>query len=507
MTIDAGLRSTYRNLMNNINSGLLVVDDEYNICICNNWFDDHCEYSMEDKLATSLFDLFPDIKDTRLHDAIASTLENGYPSVVSNIFSPTPFPLYPPKNFDAAMRMDERIQQQVTVSRLEETTSNYCLIQINDVSAAVVRERTLEQEVIERKEIEDALLESDLKHLTIMEKMIDGLIVFSANGQIESFNPASERLFGYAEPEMLGTSVAKLFENLTQDTSDETEELKLNQDFIGSYNEIKAKRHGGELFDVELSISKMQVSGKVFYTAIIRDITERKNIDKMKSEFISTVSHELRTPLTSIRGSLGLLSGGVIDLATEKAKSLVDIAYNNCDRLVLLINDILDMEKYASGGMEFDIKTYNLHELVARSIEDNQSYADHYKVKYHLTAESKMLLTKVDQHRFLQIMANLLSNAAKFSYENSQIDIRIFTSNDHHIIEVQDYGEGIPESFKKTIWRKFTQADASTTRKKGGTGLGLAISQSLVEAMNGEIRFKSQLGEGTTFIVSLPIAD
>jgi len=506
MALAPNLLATYHNLMDNINYGLIVIDENLKISMTNKWVQEHCKHLLNQETNDNIYQVFPDLENSRISDAIGNVFEFGYPSIISNIFTPTPFPLYTPKNFEESLRKNERIQQQITIARLKEADTFYCLIQINDVTAAVSRERTLEQEVLERKEIEDALLEADTKHTTIMDKMIDGLIVFSEGGQIESFNPACETLFGYLAPEVLGLCVSKLFVDLTKDLQVSAKDtLSIDPQFIGSYQDIVAKRSDGFEFDVELSISEMCIRDKIFYTGIIRDITERKNIDKMKTEFISTVSHELRTPLTSIRGSLGLINGGVIDLASEKATDLIQIAYNNCDRLILLINDILDMEKLAAGEMAFEIRSHDISVLVENSIKDNQAYADHYKVSYQY-ANTKEYPANVDQHRFMQVMANLLSNAAKFSKENSVVDISISHSENTIVVAVRDYGEGISAEFQDNIWRKFTQADASTTRKKGGTGLGLAISRSLVETMKGSIRFESKKDEGTTFIVNFPMS-
>jgi len=506
MPVCSGVVSTYQNLMDTLSSGLLLLDKQSNVCNANRWFNRHCEYEMASKVSQNLYSLFPELKNTRIQDAIDSAIELGYPSVISNVFNPSPFPLYSPQNFNEDYVEGKRILQQVTISQLQHDGEIYCLIHINDVSAAVARERILETEIADRKHIEDALLESDIKHLTIMENMVDGLIIFDQFGLIESFNPASEKLFAYAESSIIGMNVAILFDGLTEDAETTLNEpnnaITIKKKFIGSYCEIKAVRCDGKTLDVELSVSKMQIAGKTFFTAFVHDISERKIVDKMKTEFISTVSHELRTPLTSIRGSLGLITGGIIELSSDKALELVNIAYSNCDRLVLLINDILDMEKIANGGLSLEMKQHDLRALIQRCIDDNQSYADAFKVNYVLEAPEQAFNCNVDSHRFLQIIANLLSNAAKFSNQGDNVDVRLLRKKNNIEIQIQDYGEGIPDAFKESIWNKFTQADASTTRKKGGTGLGLAISRSLVTSMGGEIHFSSELGKGTTFFVT-----
>jgi PAS domain S-box-containing protein len=234
------------------------------------------------------------------------------------------------------------------------------------------------------------------------------------------------------------------------------------------------------------------------------DVTELKRIDRMKSEFVSTVSHELRTPLTSIRGSLGLVSGGIAGVLPEKAKALVDIAKNNCERLIRLINDILDSEKIESGKMPFNLQPVELLPLLDRAVADNEGFATQHKVKLVLQAPKQPLRANVDSDRLLQVMTNLLSNAIKFSPEDGTVLVLLGRHAGRLRVEVSDSGPGIPEEFHQRIFQKFSQADSSDTRQKGGTGLGLSIARALLERMDGTMDFKSRVDVGTTFFFELP---
>ncbi|MEN9868230.1 MAG: hypothetical protein RL748_3820 [Pseudomonadota bacterium] len=235
-----------------------------------------------------------------------------------------------------------------------------------------------------------------------------------------------------------------------------------------------------------------------------RALQEQRRIDNLKSEFISVVSHELRTPLTSIRGSLGLLDGGAAGALSPQAHQLITIAHKNSQRLVSLVNDILDMEKLASGKMVLHPERLDLIVLVRQAIEANQSYAHGYGVSYQMQNDTECAWVWADGERLMQVLANLMSNAAKFSAPGQQVWLRVLWIDQRYRIEVEDHGKGIPENFRPHIFGRFAQADLSDTRKSQGAGLGLNISKSLIEKMGGEIGFDSQENCKTVFWVALP---
>jgi PAS domain S-box-containing protein len=245
--------------------------------------------------------------------------------------------------------------------------------------------------------------------------------------------------------------------------------------------------------------------GKVIgFFSLGTDITELKRIDRMKTEFISTVSHELRTPLTSIRGSLGLIAGGVAGEAPEAVKNLVGIAKNNCERLIRLINDILDSEKIESGKMSLDLQVVDIKQLVQQALAANEGFAGQHRVTLLLRAPDEPLQVCIDSDRLTQVVTNLLSNAVKFSPPERAVEVRVSRVAQQVRVEVADHGPGIPEEFRGRIFQKFSQADSSDSRQKGGTGLGLNISRALIEKMGGQIGFSSEAGAGATFFFELP---
>lgn len=238
-------------------------------------------------------------------------------------------------------------------------------------------------------------------------------------------------------------------------------------------------------------------------TGFSRDITERKEIDRMKSEFVSTVSHELRTPLTSLSGALELILSGRMGDFSDKINSLLNMAHNNCHRLTNLINDILDIEKIEAGKMDFEIKPLELMPLISQVIQLNLQYAQKFNVEIRLTEMLQNVLIQADANRLIQVITNLLSNAIKFSTPNIPVEVSVIRINDNIRISVTNYGTEIPEEFKSRIFQKFAQADSSDSRQKGGTGLGLSICKLIIEKMNGHIDFISKNNK-TTFYFDLP---
>jgi signal transduction histidine kinase len=239
----------------------------------------------------------------------------------------------------------------------------------------------------------------------------------------------------------------------------------------------------------------------------LRYATERKRLEWLKEEFVATVSHELRTPLTSISGSLGLLMGRWASTLPDPAARLLAIADKNCQRLVRLINDILDIEKLEAGRVVFNLSCVDIRTLVNQTIEANRGFAEGHGVRVRLDTASADGEVSADPDRLAQVITNLLSNAIKFSPEDEEVLVAIEKLGDVIRITVRDRGCGIPADFKPHIFEKFAQADATSSRQKGGTGLGLSIVKQIVERLQGEVSFDNAPGGGTTFRVDLPALD
>ncbi len=249
------------------------------------------------------------------------------------------------------------------------------------------------------------------------------------------------------------------------------------------------------------------VKGQIETRGLLRALRyaiERKRLDRLKDEFVSTVSHELRTPLTSISASLGLLMGKAAGNLPDPIVRLLAIAHQNSERLVRLVNDILDIEKMQSGRVVFNFARVDVRSLVEQAIEGNRELAEGYGVRIRLEGAHAVCDVRADPDRLAQVVTNLLSNALKFSPAQDEVVVTIEEATDVVRISVRDHGAGISVDFKPHIFERFAQADATNIRQNGGTGLGLSIVKQIVDRLGGEVGFADAPGGGTIFHVALP---
>jgi PAS domain S-box-containing protein len=346
-------------------------------------------------------------------------------------------------------------------------------------------------------------------HLAI-EAAPTGMLLMDMDGRVVMVNAQIENLFGYARAELLGRHIEMLVPERfrVHDLEHRKECFKApNAWAMGAGGDLYGLRKDGTEVPVEIGLNPLHTSDGELILSSIVDLSQRREIDRLRNDFVSTVSHELRTPLTSINGSLGLLQSGVMGALSDKATAMVGIAYKNSERLVRIINDILDIGKLEAGQLTLQLVSVPLSELLRQSVEINTAYAEKYQVRFLLDGGSADDRVLADPDRLMQVITNLLSNAAKFSPPGADVNIRTLPGSSTVRVEVEDSGAGIPEAFRPQVFEKFAQADASPTRRFEGTGLGLSIARKLVEAMDGTIGFSTVVGRGTIFYIELPRTD
>jgi PAS domain S-box-containing protein len=338
-----------------------------------------------------------------------------------------------------------------------------------------------------------------------VESCPSGMMMSHPTGRIVMVNTEIERLFGYSREELIGQTVSMLMpERLRAQHAQERKEFAARPETrrIGAGRELLGLRKDGTEFPVEVGLNPIHAREGLLVLSVIVDITERKRLERLKDEFVSTVSHELRTPLTSISGSLSLLIGNAAGALPEAARRLLAIAHSNSQRLIRLINDILDIEKMKSGQVVFDFKRVDLRSLVEQTVEANRGFADSYGVRIRFDAADGAV--RADPDRLAQVVTNLLSNAIKFSPPDHEVVVAIEQRDEAVRLSVRNDGPGIDAEFKPHVFEKFAQADATHGGQKGGTGLGLNIVKQIVDRLGGKVWFDDAAGGGTVFHVELP---
>lgn len=376
--------------------------------------------------------------------------------------------------------------------------------------------QTLEHRVEERTgELEQALLavQTNARRINaIIESAQDAFIGVDLHGRVSDWNSQAEHMFGWSRMEAVGHPLDELVlpERFRQSfisairSFNETGKVA----FLGRRMERIVMNRRGDEFPIEMTAGLAGTGETAFFSVFLHDISERKQVERMKNEFVSTVSHELRTPLTSIRASLSMLADGTAGELPADVKGLIGIAYQSCERLVRLVNDVLDVEKIESGSMRFERIAQPLLPLAEQAMEGMQGYAQQFSVLLELQAgeASEQLAAAIDHDRMIQVLTNLLSNAIKFSSLGGRVQLQLRRHAGRARVSVIDHGSGIPPEFHDRMFQKFAQADSADSRQKGGTGLGLSICKNIVDEHGGTISFENTPGGGASFHVDLPLS-
>lgn len=428
-------------------------------------------------------------------------------------------------NIDLEQDIEERKQAEFKISAL------------NAQLEQRVQERTVElrREINEREQAKASLERLSRQSGLILNSAGEGICGLNAQGKLTFINPAAARMLGYRVEELIVSIANKdsdsypkyILSEFPHQSGERFMHVILNHSqpdgspYPWEENPIYATLKTGAVqhitddifyrrnktkFPVEYVSTPILEKNKIVGAVVIfKDITERQIIERMKNEFVSVVSHELRTPLTSIRSALGLLSKGSLNNQPAKSQRMMEIAFDNTNRLVRLINDILDIERINSGKVTMEKQHCNAAQLTIQAVDEMRAMAEKAEIKLALKPVEIQLWA--DPDRIVQTLTNLLSNAIKFSPANSTVSLSGKLQDSQILFQVKDRGRGIPEDKLETIFDRFQQVDASNSRNQGGTGLGLAICRSIVQQHGGNIWVESTLGRGSTFYFTLPISN
>jgi PAS domain S-box-containing protein len=368
--------------------------------------------------------------------------------------------------------------------------------------------KRLERQLVELEEARRQVEASGRKLALFAERAPIAVLELDAQGHIQRINHAAENLFGWPSNEVAeqNPSVKILIRpEYHAEFDTQWRELMESRAPVAHLRVRNPRRDGLEVV-CEWNVTPLvNPEGEVVgVIAQGQDITRQMEADKLKKEFTSTLSHELRTPLTSIIGSLQLINSGVLGDIDKEIADLTGVAERNGQRLLDLINDILDIEKIESGKLAMELDVLPLDELISESLVLNRAFAERFHVRFQVSGDLLPVRVRADRKRLVQVMTNLLSNAAKFSPQGEAVEVSMEEQGERVRVSVLDHGPGIPESFRTRIFGRFAQADSSVTRQKGGTGLGLAICKRLIELMDGRIGFVNRQEGGTAFYFDLP---
>jgi len=367
----------------------------------------------------------------------------------------------------------------------------------------IVATRAIFRDVTARQVAEDALRASEARSRSLIHNMLGGLVTLDEDGLIETINTAGERIFGYEAGALVGQHVSVLIPESLRGSSPRFLQEAF-RDAIGRITEWEGRRKNGETFPLELSFFEFRDGDGRHFAGNIRDIAERREVDRLKNEFVSTVSHELRTPLTSIKGAMQLLLHDESTTVSAELRQLVDVALNNTERLIRIVNDMLDVAKIEAGRLNLQRRRVAVGDLVRTSVENVEQIARGAGVRIVADVADGLPDVCADPDRIVQALVNLLSNALKFAPAGSDVTIAARPVPGGLVsLAVSDRGPGIPPGQLPRLFEKFQQLDRDSARKSHGTGLGLVITRGLVEQHGGRIEVTSAQGEGTTFRITL----
>lgn len=517
---NSNLLSNVQSLFNSFNYGIIVLDQQCKIVCWNNWMANFSSFNSKAALDRSLFDLFPELLNQRIHQAILQNIKMGFPATLSNILNKTPLPLY-----SQPIKKSQLIQQQITITRINLTAANetpYCLINITDVTAANLREKALENQVKERNTAEKRLLKRSHQLESALSVSNAGVFHFDIAEKQLYLDEKGSQLFDLkVDPKQ------DIFNQWTQKIQqDDLIRLKKNLNPLSTHSvdykidcEFRALNRNKEMqwfmlrgvAGIDDKTQKTKING-VFvninqqkeYQNLLREKEAAELANHAKSAFLANISHELRTPLHGILSFSKLGLSRAENSTREKLTNYFSKINESGERLLYLLNDLLDLSKLEAGQMDMKFAKHDLFTLVEQIINEQRARMDELNITTECNYQAGETQGNFDNVRIVQVITNFLSNAIKFTPKHGKIILSIKQHSDHLILEVADQGVGIPEKELDLIFEKFQQS-SKTIDGSGGTGLGLAICKEIIDGHNGIIGATNNYHNGATFFFKIPL--
>lgn len=354
----------------------------------------------------------------------------------------------------------------------------------------------------------DALVDAKKKAETILHNIGDGVFVLDKNYKIIVFNQKSSELSGYTAKEALGQHYSKILTFIYENSR------KINDVFIKECLEegiqtsmanhtLLIRKDGAEIPVEDSAVPLKNKNGETIGCVVVfRDVTQAREVSKMKSEFVSLASHQLRTPLTAIKLFTEMLSEKDTDRLTEEQKEYIQTINKSTDRMTKLVNELLNVSRLESGKLKIEPNPVNLQKFIEEIVHDNKAIAKEYGSKINIIAPSKAIIALIDPTLMRQVLHNLIVNA--IHYSGDEISIQLKERPEDYEISIKDKGIGIPENIQERIFEKFFRADNAQKITSSGSGLGLYLVKMIMDVSGGKIWFRSKIGQGTTFFITIP---
>ena len=501
--------NNYFEIFDHFPIGIFIINRNFNVIYWNEILEEWTKIDKKDIINKDIRLFFPNfnekINELRLKDIFLG----GPPLLLSSYFHNYIIEI---PTYNGKLRV-----QQTTVSAIQsqDATEFYALISIQDTT-------DLTNKIFDYRKERDKAIEGEAKIRAVFNNVLDAIITINDNGIIEEVNESIENIFGYKPEELIGKNISILMPEPHKSSHNQYLANYLNtgiKKVIGQKKELIAVKKNGEIFPIELGVTEVQVKNKILFSGIIRDITERKKTEeeiikskeiaissnKMKSEFLANISHELRTPMNAVIGISKMLLKYNSENLTNKQKEGLGLVYQSGERLLNLINDILDLSKVESGKMSVKITEFNLNDLLNNLINLVKNLILTKDIQFFIEKSLDIPdIINSDFDKLNQILLNILGNSVKFT-EKGKIILKIHQNQNKLYFEIKDTGIGIEKKNIHYIFEAFRQIDSSDTKKYKGTGLGLTIVKKFINLLNGEIEVESEIGVGTTVKFFIPI--